>query len=64
MRLNVHKKMGFGRAARYFWDEFPGRLPLLGKRLRAKGGPGCKKVSPCHLYLTDMEWNIRTFADV
>ena len=42
--------MGLGQAGLGFWDEFPGRLPLLGKRFRAMGGPGCKKVSPCHLY--------------
>ena len=42
--------MGLGQAGLCFWDEFPGRLPLLGKRFRAMGGPGCKKVSPCHLY--------------
>ena len=43
--------MGLGQAGiNCFWDEFPGRLPLLGKRFRAMGGPGCKKVSPCHLY--------------
>ena len=47
--LNVHKRMGFGRAGLCFWDEFQGRLPLLGKRLLAMGGPGCKNVSPCHL---------------
>ena len=56
--------MGLEQAGLCFWDEFPGRLPLLGKRFRAMGGPGCKKVSPCHLYLTNIEWNIRTFADV
>ena len=44
--------MGFGRAGLYFWDELPGRLPLLSKRFRAMGGPDCKKVSPCHLYAT------------
>ena len=49
MRLNVYKRMGFGRAGHYFWDELLYRLPLLGKRFRAMGGPGCKKVSPCHL---------------
>ena len=42
--------MGLGQAGRCFWDEFAGRLPLGSKRLRAMGGPGCKKVSPCHLY--------------
>ena len=57
--------MGLGQAGLYFWDEFSGRLPLLGKRFRAMGGPGCKKVSPCHLYdSANIEWNIRTFADV
>ena len=29
--LNVHRRMGFGRAGLCFWDEFAGRLPLLGK---------------------------------
>ena len=43
--------MDFGRTGLCFWDEFPGRLPLLGKRFRAMDGPGCKKVNPCHLYL-------------
>ena len=47
MWLNVHEKMGFGRAGLYYWDEFPGRLPLRGKRFLAMGGPGNKKVSPC-----------------
>ena len=42
--------MSLGRAGLYFWDEFTDRSPLLGKRFRAMGGPGCKKVSPCHLY--------------
>ena len=42
--------MGLGRAEFYFWEEFPGRLPLLGKRFRAMGGPGGKKFSLCHLY--------------
>ena len=32
-----------GRAC--FWNELPGRLPLLGKSIRAMGGPGCKKVA-------------------
>ena len=50
MWLNVHKRLGLGRAGLYFWDEFPGRLLLLGKRFRAMGGSGGKKVSPCHLY--------------
>ena len=48
VRLKVHKRIGFGRAGLYFWVELPGRLPLLGKRFRAMGGPGCKKVSSCH----------------
>ena len=56
--------MGLGRAEFYFWDEFPGRLPLLGKMFRAMGGPGGKKFSPCHLYPADIEWNIRTYANV
>ena len=43
--LNVHKRMGLGRAGLCFWDEFPGRLPLLGKRFRAMGGSDSKKVS-------------------
>ena len=64
MWLNVHKRMGFGGAEFYFWDEFPGRLPLPGKRFRAMGGLGGKKFSPCHLYLADIEWNIRTSANV
>ena len=50
MWLNVHKRMGLGRAEFYFWDEFPSRLPLLSKRFRAMGGPGGKSFSPCHLY--------------
>ena len=41
--------MGFGRAGLCFGDELPVRLPLLGKRFRAMGGTGCKKVSSCHL---------------
>ena len=47
MWLKVYKRMGFGRAGLYFWDELPGQLPLLGKIFRAMGGPGFKKVSPC-----------------
>ena len=39
-----------GWAGLYFYDEFSGRLPLLGNRFRDMGGPGCKKVSSCHLY--------------
>ena len=35
--------MGFERAVLCFGDEFPGRLPLLGKKFRAMGGPGGKK---------------------
>ena len=50
MWFDVHKRMGFGRAGLYFWDEFPGRLLLLGKRFRAMDGPGRKKVSLCHLW--------------
>ena len=59
--------MGLGRAGLYFWDEFPGRLPPLGKRFRAMGGPGCKKVSPSHLYnftlliLSGILEHLRTF---
>ena len=59
--------MGFGRAGLCFWDEFPGGLPQLGKKLRAMGDPGCKKVSPCHLYdstlliLSEMLGHLRTF---
>ena len=34
---------GFGWAGPYFWDELPGRLPLLVKRFRAMGGPSCKR---------------------
>ena len=48
--LNVHKRMGLGQTEFYFWDEFPGRLPLLGKRFRVMSDPGGKKFSPCHLY--------------
>ena len=48
--VNVHKRMGLVRAEFHFWDEFPDRIPLLGKRFRAMGGPGGKKFSPCHLY--------------
>ena len=67
MWLNVHKKMGLGRAGLCFWDEFLGRLPLLGKRFRAMGGPGRKKSQPVpslRLYVADIEWNIWTFEDV
>ena len=46
----VHKRMGLGRTWLYFWKELPGRLPLLGKRFQAMGGPGCKKIRPCHLW--------------
>ena len=59
--------MGLGQAELYFWDEFPGRLPLLGKRFRAMGGLGWKKVSPCHLYdstlliLSGLLGHLRTF---
>ena len=35
--------MGFGRARLYFWDELPGRLPLLGKRFRAMAVRVAKK---------------------
>ena len=63
MWLNVHKRIGLGRAGLCFGDEFPGRLPLLGKRFWAMGGPSCKKVSLCHLYTTlscylDLEWKL------
>ena len=69
MWLNVHKRMGLGRAEFYFWDEFPGRLPLLGKRFRAMGGSGRQKIQPVpslRFYLADrpIEWNIRTSANV
>ena len=41
--------MGFERVGLYFLDELPGRLPLMGKRFRAIGGPGYKNFSPFHL---------------
>ena len=53
MLMKVRKRMGFRWAGLYFLDELPllpGRLPLLGKKFRAVGGPGYKKVNPCHLY--------------
>ena len=59
--------MGLGQAGLCINDEFSGRLPLLGKRFRAMGGPGCKKVSPCRLYnsslliLSGILGHLRTF---
>ena len=67
MWLNVRKRMGLGRAEFYFWDEFPGRLPLLGKGFWAMGGPAGKKFSQCHLYnstlliLSGILGHLRTF---
>ena len=67
MWINVHKTVGLGQAEFYFWDEFPGWLPLLGKRFLALGGPGGKKFSPCHLYdstlliLSEILEHLRTF---
>ena len=49
MWLKVHKRL-WALGGPSFWDELPGRLPLLGKRFRDMGSPGCKKVSLCHLY--------------
>ena len=37
------KERALGRAGLNLWAELPGRLPLLGQRLRTMGGPGCKK---------------------
>ena len=31
MGLKVHKRLGFGPAGLCFWDELPGRLPLLAR---------------------------------
>ena len=65
--LNVHRKMGLGQVGICFYDEFTGQLPLLGKRFRAMGGPGCEKVNPCHLYdftlliLSGILGRLRTF---
>ena len=59
--------MGLRQAGLCFWDEFPGRLALLGERFRAMGGPGSKNVSPCHLYdytlliLSGILGELRTF---
>ena len=35
------KKNGFGRSGLYFWDELPGRLPLVGK----SSGPWAVRVA-------------------
>ena len=44
-----NKTNGFWAAWHYFWDELPGRLRLLGKRLWAMGGSSRENVNPCHL---------------
>ena len=52
--------MDFGRAGLCFSDEFPGRLPLLGKKFRAMGGPGCKKSASAISTLDNgMDWFFR-----
>ena len=42
MWLKVIKEWAVGL---YSWDELLNRLPLPGKKLRAMGGLGCKKVA-------------------
>ena len=49
IRYKVRKKNGLGASRALFCDELPSWLRLLGYRFRAIGGPGCKKVSLCHL---------------
>ena len=56
--------MGLGQAGLCFWSEFPGRLPLLGKRFRAMGDQGCKEVSRAIstlLILSGILGHLRTF---
>ena len=48
MWLKFHKRIGFGRAGLCFWDELPGRFPLLGtgvlERRKGKGAAFLKGI--------------------
>ena len=62
MWLNVHKRMGLGRA-----EFISGSVTAAGQEVPGHGRSGWQKIQPVpslRLYLADIEWNIRTSANV